>query len=335
MRTSTSLVRTLLAATAALGLASLSLAQSVTTAPVGAVNYSFAQGTQIVGLSMVRPAVVSGVISAVGSLSITSGSLNVGESLAAGTQYYLEVVKDDANSSLYAGDRYDIDTAATKSAAAGTIILRSTAENTLSTNVPSALVGASFVVRQHYTLGSLLTEMPNAFLTGDQITIRRDGTSTVTATLNSARTTWNAGLTNSNSVIIYPGVGFFLVRSSATPTSASLVGSVRTNNFVQVLRAGNQVLAEGFPVLSAPQPTSGPSRLFTNPAGATFSNGDRLTAYNPSGQLATYTYSTSTNRWTAGLVNGNVQNLFQPTRGVFLNSANANAEYVHVVPFTL
>jgi hypothetical protein len=323
---------------AAAGLSASSLfAQSVATDPVGALSYSLKQGSQLTGISLVKPAVSAGSISAVNTLTITvSGSPNVGAALTTGAAYYLEVVKDTANSGTYTGDRFEVDTAATKAGTVGTVVLKSSAENTISGNPPSALVGAQFVVRPHLTLGGILTDMTGSFLPGDKITIRENGGSSITATLNGAGTTWQAGLTNKNSLIIYPGVGFFVVRGAATTTSGVLVGAVRTNSFVQVLKSGNQVLSEGFPMDTAPSPTAGiASRLFTNLAGGTFASGDKLTAYNPSGVLTTYTYSTSNNRWSAGLTNGTALNLFHPTTASFVTLANANPNYVQLMPFSL
>ena len=335
-RSGSALLLSLIAA-AGLSMTSLS-AQSVATAPVGALNYSYKQGSQLSGISLVKPAVFSGSVSAVNTLTLTaSGTPNIGALLTTGVAYYVEIVKDTPNTETYTGDRFEVDTAATKAAAAGSLVLKTSAENTISGNPPSALVGTNFVIRQHITLGGLLTDMPGAFIAGDKVTIRENGTTTVTATLNGAGTTWQAGLTNKNSLIVYPGVGYFLVRAAATNTSGVVVGSVRTNAFVQILKNGNQVLAEGFPVDSAPSPTTSgaPSRLFTNLAGATFANGDKLTAYNPSNVLTTYTYNASTNRGNAGLTNGTALNLFHPTTGAFVTLATANPNYVQLVPFTL
>lgn len=304
---------------------------------MGAVSYTFGQGVRYTGISMVKPEIFAGSIASVsGSLNLTvAGSPSVGALLSSGVPYYLEIVRDNVGGLSDTGDRFDINSAATASASAGTIVLRATTENTISGALPSSFVGANFVIRPHFTLGSLSTDLPGAFLPGDLISIRVDGGSQISATRN-ASGSWLSGINNRNSVVIYPGVGFFVVRSGATTTSSSLVGAVRSNTFVQVIRSGNQLLSEGFPVDSAPNPSVGSSRLFTNPNGTVFANGDRLAAVNPSNQqLTTYTYNASTNRWNAGLANGNLVQLFSPTRSFFLNVTSANPNYVQPVPFTM
>ena len=325
-------------ASAALPVTTIS-AQTVTTAPVGALGYTFNAGTQLTGVSLVKPAVFSGAVTGVSGANLVSGASDVGSLLVAGVTYYVEFTQDSANSSLYEGDRFDVDTAATKLATAGTIVLAtSKLENTVSGNPPAALVGANFVIRPHYTLGSLLTDMPAAFLAGDKISIRKDGGSTVTVTLNSAKTIWQAGIANNNATIIYPGVGFFFVRATASATTGSIAGAVRTNTFVQLIKTGSQVLSEGFPVDSAPSPTTvgAPSRFFTNTTpGNTFSNSvDKMYAYNASNVLTAYTYNATTNRWNAGIANGNAVNLFKADKAVYLTAANANSGYIQTLPFT-
>ena len=117
---------------------------------------------------------------------------------------------------------------------------------------------------------------------------------------------------------------------------------IRDNNFVQFLTRGLQLIAEGYPVdgaaspaISSPAFGGTPNRLFTNISGGNFSSGDKLTAYNDSNQLVTYTYTTSTNRWMAGLTNGNLIKLFKANKAGYLTIANANQNYVQIKPFTL
>lgn len=328
--------RALFGAFAALaGLVPLSQAQTVATSPVGMLTHSFKPGTQLAGISLVRPAVATGVIQSASGPTVISGSVSYGALLNADSFYYIEITEDEANASLYEGDRFDVDTASTMAASAGTIVLKPSAENTITGNPPPALAGARFVLREHHTLGGLLADMPGAFRASDEITLRRDGTSHITATLNAAETTWRAGLTNCNDVIVYPGVGFFLVRNGSHVTSVALTGTVRANAFVQIIKAGEQVIAEGFPVHAAPGPASGASRLFTNSAGGTFATGDTLAAYNPAGQLVTYKFNAANNRWMAGLTNGTALNLFHPTTASYLTAASENRHYVQLVPFNL
>ena len=328
---------------AALGFATLASAQTtVTTVPVGAVGYIFSQGSQLVGLSLVKNTITAANVSAVSGSSLTLSLANVGAVLTSGTAYYIEVVNDVPNNALYEGDRIEVDTAATIAANNNTIVVKNHAENTLSSALPISLSGTKIAIRRHLTLGGLLSELPGAFIPGDKITIRKDGTSYVTGTLNSAATDWRAGLASLNAVAIYPGVGFFLIRAASTSTSSALTGDLRDNNFVQLLAQGNQVIAEGYPLDGAASPAISlpaiggtPNRLFTNSSGCNFLSGDKLTAYNDSNQLVTYTYTTSTNRWMAGLTNGNSIKLFKANKAGYLTVSNANQTYVQIKPFTL
>jgi hypothetical protein len=285
---------------------------------------------------LVNAPVYAGAVASVADPALTvTGATNIGASLTSGTAYYLEVTADTVNAGAYAGDRFDVDTAATIAAANGTVVIKSSLENTIQGTLPAALAGTNFVIRAHVTLGSLVTALPGLFISGDQVFLKTNGGSVLTYTYNG--TNWKKGLTTSDSIVVYPGVGFAFSRSGATATSAALVGNVRTNNFVQAIQAGDQILAEGFPVSSSANPTNGSfSRLLTDDQGATFANGDKLYAVNPNtGTLTTFTYNSTTNKWTAGLTNGNTIQLFQPTAAFFLSAATANTSYVYVRPFTL
>jgi hypothetical protein len=346
MKTSVSLRAPRLVAILAFAFASFTVSNlsaqntTVTTAPVGALGYNFNTGTQLSGISLMKPAVFSGAVTAVSGANLVSGTSDVGSLLTTGVTYFVEFSKDTANTGLYEGDRFDVDVASTKVAAAGTIVLATAKlENTVSGNPPAALVGANFVIRPHYTLGALLTDMPAAFVAGDKINIRKDGGSTVTVTLNAAKTIWQAGIANNNATIVYPGVGFFFVRAAASATTGTIVGDVRTNTFVQLIKSGSQVLSEGFPVDSAPSPTTlgAPNRFFTNTTvGNVFTGGvDKMYAYNASNVLTAYTYNSSTNRWNAGIANGNAVNLFKADKGVYLTTGTVNNAYIQTLPFTL
>ncbi len=326
----------------AVGLASLlavaAFAQTATTDPVGFVSYNFKQGTQYSGVPMVNPSVFAGKLATVSTSSATveGTSVNVGAALTAGAAYYLEVVADPNNAGAYIGDRLDVDTTATKTAANASIVIKASPENTLSGNLPPALAGVSFVIRPHVTLAQLTQGAPGLFVTNDKLFIRVNGAAVASLVFNG--TQWNQGLNNANSTVVYPGVGFVLLRAGTTVTSGVVVGGVRTNNFVQVIRSGEQVLAEGFPIDSAPHPTVAgeANRLFTNDLGTTFANGDRLFATNPSnGVFTSYTYDSGNNRWMAGLTNGNALKLFNGTKGVYLISTAGNSSYIHVRPFSL
>jgi hypothetical protein len=323
MKLPTALIVTLLAAGA-------SFAQTATTTPVGFVTFNYAKGTQYSGVPMVNASVFAAKVSSVSGSNITASSA-IGSALTAGTAYYLEVTTDA--SGAYVGDRLDIDTAATIAAGGSTLVVKASAENTMV--VTAALNGVSFVVRPHVTVAQLTAS--GVFKLNDLILIRTVNSAGVFSQVSMKYngTNWKQGLITADTTVVYPGVGFILVRTDAASTSGILTGEVRTNNFVQVIQKGSQVLAEGFPVDSAAKPstTTVASRMFTNDQGAsTFVTGDKL-VWN--GGAASATYYTTGDSWKQGLTNVNATVLFDATKGVYIVAGTANPNYVQVRPFSL
>ena len=247
----------LLSLIAAAGLSATSLfAQSVATAPVGAVTTSLPAGFSLVGLTLVNPATYSGAISSNTATQVTASGTPSFASLDASAFYYVEVT-----SGLFEGDRFDVDTGATITAGNGNLIIRTdTGNNTvaLSNNV---LNGANFVLRKHITLNALAASVSPAFVgnnssaNADQVLFYNRGTNSFdTYFLRLDNVTWRKlGFTDSvgATTIIPPGVGVF-VRKASAATTLTQVGEVRSNAFALPVGTGLSLMAAGYPVSYSP-----------------------------------------------------------------------------------
>ena len=111
-------------------------AQNATTTPVGAQTTTLAVGRNALGLPLLNPDLLSATATGLSgsSLSIT-GQTNIGALLTAGEPYYIEVYGGTLK-----GDRFDVDTAATITAANGSVVLNSSSANN---SFPIASIGTS------------------------------------------------------------------------------------------------------------------------------------------------------------------------------------------------
>jgi hypothetical protein len=101
--------------------ASIANAQNVTatTDPVGFVTATVPVGISPLAVTLLNPDLLKTTATSVSSNSVAlSGQTNVGSLLSAGEPYYIEVYSGSLK-----GDRFDVDTAATISAANGFVTL--------------------------------------------------------------------------------------------------------------------------------------------------------------------------------------------------------------------
>jgi hypothetical protein len=240
-----------------------------------------------VALSLVNDDLVVGTVASYSSgvLALT-GSSNIGALLGSDEPYYIEVYSGDLK-----GDRFDVDTAATKTSSNSTITLNATSPgNTLNVaGIGTLLNGAQVRLRKHVTLAQV-QQMFQGQLVGnnnpalaDQIQVYdpvADGY--ITYFLRADNTTWRrSGFTApANSVVIFPGTGIFLTKVSSGGSLVQ-VGSVRNNDFVARFSSGRQLNAAPWPIDLSP-----------NALGAVASNGwvgnnnpalaDQIAVFNPS-----------------------------------------------------
>lgn len=249
----------LLALCATLGLTCLASAQTttVTTAPVGAMTKTIPVGITPVGISLINSAIVGTTVTAANASTLTLGTANVGSLLTSTEPYYLEVTGGDLK-----GDRFDINVAATIAANNNTVVLlASSIENTFPSNsVGTLLNGFTIQIRKHFTIEQIQQCMSTA-LTGnnnsalaDQIHVFNNNTNSyVTHYLRGDLLNWRlAGTTTvTNKSPIHPGKGVFILKQNNAAVF-TIVGNVRTNDFVQKFGVGNQLMSTPWPVDFSP-----------------------------------------------------------------------------------
>jgi len=253
---------------------------------VGYQKVSVPSGLSTAGFPLLNSDLVKSSASSVSGNAVTlSGESNVGAKLASAEPYYVEVY-----SGALKGDRFDVNTAATITAANGTVVLDSaSANNTYPVaSIASQLDGATVALRKHITIEQVQS-MSSAALVGNNSAAAADQIqfydSTATAYvgyfLRGDGVTWRkVGTTaTANKTPIPPGTGVFISKQgSAVELTAS--GSVRQNDFALPYVAGLQLKAPAYPIDISP---SG--------IGATAANGwsgnnsaaaaDQIQVYNP------------------------------------------------------
>lgn len=252
-----------------LGLLQAASAQNATTTPVGVMQYSFAPNSYVtMGVPLVRDSVATGTVTGGTAGTITlNGTQNLAAVLSAGTPYYVEITgHPDGVTSANVGDRFDVDTAATISAASNVIVINTSSPNNTAAGDFSGLTGYNLAIRPHWTLADLFGTGASAtslqssptFTSADQVHFwTGTGMSTYFFRQNSAGTIreWRntrTGTVNQDGAIIPPGVGVFFKRAGSSPLAITVLGNVRGNKFVQPLALGTHLFAQGFPKMSSP-----------------------------------------------------------------------------------
>lgn len=230
---------------------------------VGYQKVSVPVGLSTAAFPLLNQDLVKTTVSSVASNSVTlSGQSNVGSVLSAGEPYYVEVYGGSLK-----GDRFDVDTAATITAANATVILNpSSLNNTFPVaSISSNLNGATVALRKHITLEQVQQSSASALVgnnsasSADQIQLfNTTSRSYDSYFLRGDGITWRkVGTTDSaNKVPIPPGVGVFISKRNSA-TELMPVGSVRQNDFSLPLVTGLQFRAPGFPMDVTPQGLGG------------------------------------------------------------------------------
>jgi hypothetical protein len=309
---------------------------------VGYQKTTLGVGLNPIGIPLLNSDLFKGsAVSLSGStLSLASVS-NVGALLTSGEPHYLEVY-----SGALKGDRFDIDTAATITAANGAVVLNSaSANNTLAvSNIGAALDGATVAVRRHITLekvqsfvqGSLVGN--NTPANADQILIFNPNTqSFLTYYLRLDGITWRGSTTGTatqNKVPVPPGVGVFLKKNSSGVDFLSS-GLVRQNDFSLPYKAGLQLLAPGFPLAYSPS-TLGATAANGWSGNNTPASADQIQIFNTgSGAFATYYLRLDGSTWrgtTTGTAPQTSNNVVSDASAFFVKRASADANNVLLNP---
>jgi len=218
---------------------------------VGYQSKSIPVGLSTVGVSLLNPDILkSTATSLAGNVLTVSGQSNVGGLLTSGEPYYIEVYSGSLK-----GDRFDVDTAATISAANGTLILNgSSANNTFAVgSIGTGLNSQTVALRKHVTL-SQIQGMCSPALAGnnnsalaDQILVFANGTF-VTYSLRGGNLEWRkSGETvNYAKLAIPPGSGIMLSKRGSA-TTLTETGGVRQNDFAVPMIRGLQFMAPSVP----------------------------------------------------------------------------------------
>ncbi len=325
---------------AALGVSSLS-AQTVSTAPVGAVTKTINVGLNSVGITLLNPDLVVANASANTATTITlSGVTNAGALLTAGLPYYVEAVGGTLE-----GERFDVDTAATIAAANGSVTLATSANNTFALATGNA-VGTQFALRKHVNLAQVQSFFTTPLVgsntagSADQIWLLNSaGTAFAQYYLRADLTSWRltTGATNvANSVTIPPGTGIIVQKRVAAATLVS-TGGVRVNDFSMPLNVGLSFRAPAYPINFTPSSLGG-TAVNGWTGNNTSGSADQLRVLNAGGSAFNAYYlraDGSSWRLTTGATNVASSELFTFDSGFMVSRKTADTNYILTSPIAL
>ena len=261
-------------------------AQTSTTDPVGYQTISVPVGLSTAGFPLLNPDVLKvATTTLTGAALALEGQTNVGALLSSVEPYYIEVY-----SGTLKGDRFDVDVAATITAANGNVILNSASLNNslLFSSVGSNLNGATVALRKHITIEQVqgMASTPlvgsNSSSSADQIQFYDNASAAIAAYfLRADGITWRkVGTTDAaNKTPIPPGVGVFISKKTGVVTLTA-VGNVRLNDFSVPYRAGLQLAAPGVPIDVTPASQGGTAANGWTGNNSS-SSADQIQVYNP------------------------------------------------------
>lgn len=329
-------VRTLLAAFAAMGaIAATSFAQSVTTAPVGAVTKTVPVGLSTLGITLVNPDLAVASCSANGASDITlSGVSNVGSLLTAGIPYYVEVVGGTLE-----GERFEVDTAATIASANSSIALVSGSATNTFTLSAGNLVGSQVALRRHVTLSQIQSMFTTALVAStntanaDQIRLFNPATGAFITYALRTSTTWVQGSTNANNVAVPPGVGI-LFRKVGAAADLVVTGNVRVNDFSMPMAAGLSFRALPYPISYSPSNLGG--TIANGWTGAsTQGSADQIRTFNVGTGAFVTSFLRTTGAWAQGSSTVTTTPIMAYDEAFLLSRRAADSDYILVSPITL
>ena len=329
------------------------------SAPVGVMSYAAAENSTIsLGVPLLRPAVLTGTVSAVAGANLTLGGPAAGAALplVAGESYFLEVIGHvDGVTATLVGQRFEVDEVATLAGAGGALSVDgASAHNTAAASTLVGLVNYRVTVRPHWTLAALLgtgaTAKVNAAVSAasaDQVLAWNGVGFSVYYMRSGDVPQWRntaTGAASQDGAILPPGVGLFL-RRQAGALAFAVPGEVRTNAFVRPPFAGSQIIAGGFPVDASPAdlklaaaPGQAPSAGLT--AGTAPSNADQLLAWDATAFSVYYLRSGQVPQWrnvSTGLIDYSTTAIL-PARGaslLLLRAPATGAALPQMTPFSL
>lgn len=229
----------------------------VSTPIVGFQKKTVSPGLASVSFPLLNPDLAKTTVSAVVGNSLTlSGIANVGSLLSSGEPYYIEVYSGNLK-----GDRFDVNTSSTVSAANTTVVLDAASPNNTYpvSSIGASLDGATIALRKHVTLSQIQSFFSPALVgnnnttLADQIQLFSPNGSFTIYSLRGNLTEWriSGDLTNYAKQPVPPGTGILINKKSAS-SEMTQTGTVRQNDFATPLVAGLQFVAPSVPLDRTP-----------------------------------------------------------------------------------
>ena len=241
--------------TSIVGLSALvSFSQAQTTSYSDIVGYqttALPVGLSSVAVPLLNPDIVKTAATSLTSNALAlSGQTNIGSQLTAGEPYYLEVY-----SGTLKGDRFEVDTAATITAANGSVTLNSSSANNTYpvASIANQLDGATVALRKHVTLAQVegMFSSPvvanNNPLLADQISLFSGGSFTPYSRRTDGQWRKSGDTTNYAKLAVPPGTAILINRRNSS-TSLVASGNVRQNDFARPMSTGLQFFGPNVPL---------------------------------------------------------------------------------------
>jgi uncharacterized protein (TIGR02597 family) len=284
---------TLAVAPMILGAPLASMAESVTTDPVGFVKSPVAVNSfTLVGVNLLKPAVyAAGVESTTSnSITVTHADADIAAVLGSGS-YYVEVTSGGSE-----GDRIDV-----ASASGNTITLNTGASHNTLGDASSISAGSTIIIREHLTFAGLAAGLDN-LVPGNEsssadriLTFEGGGFVTHFYAPDENWYTDDGEFTVVNDKVIPPASGvLFYAHQSGDRSGLELMtlGEVRTNDVVRPMVPGFQIVSTGFPMDLSPSDLVWTDEFFT--AGNDSSSADLILTFD--GAFITY-FLAPDNNW--------------------------------------
>ena len=230
---------------------------SVSTGIVGFQKKSVSTGLNSASFPLLNQDLSKTTVSSVSGNSVTlAGVTNAASLLTSGEPYYIEVYSGSLK-----GDRFDLNTSATITAANATVVLdAASANNTYPvTSIGTALVGATVAVRKHVTLAQIQASTSPAMVgnnninLADQIQLFAANGSFEVYYLRSDLASWrkSGGTVDLSKTPVPPGTGVIINKRN---TSAEILqtGYVRQNDFATPFKSGLQFVGPSVPLDRSP-----------------------------------------------------------------------------------
>ncbi len=279
--------------------------EGVTTDPVGYQTYTVAgNSSRALGFPLMREAVFRGRVSAGDAASITlDADVDFAGLLTSDTAYFVEVVTHpDEEVSVNIGERFDINTAATITAANNTVVINAESVHNTAAGPFDGLVNYSVVIRPHWTIAELFgtgveaehLNSGTSLSQADQIWVwTGNGVSTFWFRQNSAGDVrgWRntaTGTENRDSEIIAPGSGVIFKRTGTDEMEMITCGFVRTNRMLINKPYEVTLVSTGYPIDLSPSDQNFDSDSNFVSA-TTVSNADQIWTWNE-GKVSTFWY---------------------------------------------